>query len=259
MFADTTEAKAAHTVAVLEEADYRCWAPRRYDSHYPKAVTARDYRQAVPVVVTTLEKLQEHGAGAAVWRHLGRTGEQTLTEALDNPDGEDLYRRQYALAEAEGERRRAAEREAERPVCKRCGRKFNDARWEETTGELPGRPGTCRCADRAAPTSSPARKPPPKLPGLRPPLCRSRRTASGRTGAAAAVSAGGLDRVPVVRSAVARPHSGTGPEVTAPPRGTGGPSRRIQPTAGPTQSPTGPGHSYFDGPPTPDTSPLRSG
>ncbi|AEY94303.1 hypothetical protein SHJG_p1172 (plasmid) [Streptomyces hygroscopicus subsp. jinggangensis 5008] len=26
-----------------------------------------------------------------------------------------------------------AEREARRPVCKRCGRKFTDQRWEETT------------------------------------------------------------------------------------------------------------------------------
>ncbi|MFD3532621.1 hypothetical protein [Streptomyces sp. NPDC058664] len=30
-------------------------------------------------------------------------------------------------------RRRKAEREARRPVCKRSGRKFTDRRWEETT------------------------------------------------------------------------------------------------------------------------------
>ncbi|MDT9682334.1 hypothetical protein RND61_09630 [Streptomyces sp. TRM76323] len=53
---------------------------------------------------------------------------QTLTAALDNPDGDALYRRQYAGAEAEDQRRRAAEREARRPVCKRCGRKFTDER-----------------------------------------------------------------------------------------------------------------------------------
>jgi hypothetical protein len=57
----------------------------------------------------------------------------TLTAALDNPDGEALYRRQAARAEAEEEQRRAAEREARRPVCKRCGAKFTDERWEETT------------------------------------------------------------------------------------------------------------------------------
>lgn len=73
VFADTTEAKVDNTVAALEEAGRRYWAPRRYDSPYEEAVTARDYRQAV-LVVTTLEQLTEHGAGAAVWRRLGRTG-----------------------------------------------------------------------------------------------------------------------------------------------------------------------------------------
>ncbi|MFJ6426120.1 hypothetical protein [Streptomyces hydrogenans] len=65
VFADTTEAKVANTVAALEEAGRRYWAPRRYDSLYEKAITARDYRQTVPVVVTTLEQLQEHGGVAA--------------------------------------------------------------------------------------------------------------------------------------------------------------------------------------------------
>jgi hypothetical protein len=87
----------------------------------------------VPFGVTTLEQLTEHGADAAVWRRLGRDGEQTLTDALDNPDGHDLYRDQEARADAEDTRRRAAQREAERLVCKRCGRKFTNQRWEETT------------------------------------------------------------------------------------------------------------------------------
>ncbi|MFC7900164.1 hypothetical protein ACFUV1_08405 [Streptomyces griseoincarnatus] len=133
VFADTSEAKVDNTVKVLEEAGRRYWAPRRYESYYQEAITAKDYSQAVPVVVTTLEQLTEHGAGAAVWRRLGRDGERTLTDALDNPDGDALYRRQYARAEADAERRRAAEREARRPVCKRCGGKFTDERWEEIT------------------------------------------------------------------------------------------------------------------------------
>ncbi|MFE2631499.1 hypothetical protein ACFXDP_26780 [Streptomyces sp. NPDC059374] len=127
VFADTTEAKAAHTVAVLEEAGRRCWAPRRYRTVH-RGITAKDYGQAVPVVVTTLEQLQEHGADAAVWRRLGRPGEQTLTAALDNPDDDVLFRDQEARADAAEERRRAAEREAQRPVCKRCGQKFTDQR-----------------------------------------------------------------------------------------------------------------------------------
>ncbi|MEU4878725.1 hypothetical protein [Streptomyces sp. NPDC021608] len=132
VFADTTTAKVANTVAVLAEAGRRYWAPRRYDSYY-QGITAKDYGQALPVVVTTLEQLQEHGADAAVWRRLGRTGEHTLTAALDNPDGDALFRDQEARANAEEEQRRAAEREAQRPVCKRCGRKFTDQRWKETT------------------------------------------------------------------------------------------------------------------------------
>ncbi|MEU7428755.1 hypothetical protein [Streptomyces sp. NPDC040750] len=66
-----------------------------------------------------------------MWRRLGRTGEQTLTATLDNPDGHALYRAQEARADAADQQRRAAQREAERPVCKRCGRKFTDERWEE--------------------------------------------------------------------------------------------------------------------------------
>ncbi len=86
-----------------------------------------------------------------MWRRLGRADKQTLTDALDNPDGDALYRRRAARAEAEEERCRAAERKARRPVCKRCGQKFTDRRWEETTmhsqvpkaGELSAC-GTCR-------------------------------------------------------------------------------------------------------------------
>ncbi|MFD5099850.1 hypothetical protein [Streptomyces albidochromogenes] len=52
---------------------------------------------------------------------------------VTNPDGEVLYRDQAACAVAQEERRKAAEREARRPVCKRCGQKFTDQRWEETT------------------------------------------------------------------------------------------------------------------------------
>ncbi|MEU9298463.1 hypothetical protein [Streptomyces sp. NPDC048266] len=95
--------------------------------------SSREYHQSEPVVVTILEQLTEHGVGAAVRRRLGQTGEQTLTDALHNSDGHALYRAQEARADAEDERRRAAEREARRPVRKRCGRKFTDERWEEVT------------------------------------------------------------------------------------------------------------------------------
>ncbi|GAA2774014.1 hypothetical protein [Streptomyces lavendulae] len=142
VFADTTEAKVANTVTVLEEAGRRYWAPRRYES-YHRGITALDYGQAVPVLVTTLEHLQEHGADAAVWWRLGRTGEQTLTAALDNPYGDALYRVQAARADGRAAQRRAAKGEAQRPVCGRCGRKFTDERWEEVPrAAAPGLPGT---------------------------------------------------------------------------------------------------------------------
>jgi hypothetical protein len=130
-----------------------------------------------------------------VWLRLGRADEQTLTDALDNSDGDALYRRQYAQAEAEEKRRCAAEREAQRPVCKRCGRKFTDQRWEETTRiGRPGVPGTCRCAALVMPTTSPGRKLPPKPPGARLPHRRSRRTtARSRASPDAVCSAGGLE------------------------------------------------------------------
>ncbi|MEU7282506.1 hypothetical protein AB0A69_27580 [Streptomyces sp. NPDC045431] len=91
-----------------------------------------------------------------MWRRLRRAHEQTLTAALDNPDGDALYLRQYAQAEAEEERRRAAEREARRPVCKRCGTKFTDQRWEETTARTAWKAGglsvcgNCHADDAAA-------------------------------------------------------------------------------------------------------------
>ncbi|MFI2214791.1 hypothetical protein [Streptomyces sp. NPDC020141] len=50
---------------VLKNAGRRYWAPGRYDI-YHRMITAGDYGQAVPVVVTTLERLQEHGADAVV-------------------------------------------------------------------------------------------------------------------------------------------------------------------------------------------------
>ncbi|MFJ7199756.1 MULTISPECIES: hypothetical protein [unclassified Streptomyces] len=77
-------------------------------------------------------------------------------EYADNPDSDVLYRDQEARADAAEERRRAAEREARRPVGKRCGQKLTDQRWAETTargggwsaGNLSVR-GTCHVDDVA--------------------------------------------------------------------------------------------------------------
>ncbi|MFJ6669051.1 replication-relaxation family protein [Streptomyces sp. NPDC091383] len=126
--------------------------------HRGEAFTAVDYHQAMPVVVTELERITAGPAGAAgkVWRRLGRDQWQTLNEALDNPDGERLYRRELREAHRRQAEREAAHREAQRPVCSRCGTKFTDERWQETTrsswpGEWDGLCGPCakEAVDRA--------------------------------------------------------------------------------------------------------------
>ncbi|WP_232542892.1 hypothetical protein [Streptomyces sp. QHH-9511] len=113
VFADTTEAKVDNTVKVTEEDGRRCWAPRRYQTLYREAIMAKDYSQAVLVVFTTLEQLQEHGAAAAVWLRLGRKDEQTLTDALDNPTA--------ALSTAASTRRPKRKRNGAVPLSGRRG------------------------------------------------------------------------------------------------------------------------------------------
>ncbi|WP_461012116.1 hypothetical protein [Streptomyces capparidis] len=109
-----------------------------------------------------------------------------MTAALDNPDGHALYRAQEARADAQDKQRRAVQREAQRPVCKRCGQKFTDERWEEVTVHRTAvRAGDKSVCALAAPTTSPARKSLPKPPASRPSRRRSRRTTPSRTGAAA--------------------------------------------------------------------------
>lgn len=85
------------------------------------------------MVVTELERItaDPDGAAGAVWRRLGRDEWQTLSEALDNPDGERLYAVQLREARRRQAGREAAHREAQRPVCTRCGTKFTDERWQE--------------------------------------------------------------------------------------------------------------------------------
>ncbi|WP_146608204.1 hypothetical protein [Streptomyces sp. NTH33] len=53
VFADTTEAKVANTVAVLEKAGRRYWAPRRDRSLYREGVRRRTTARRCPSSVTT--------------------------------------------------------------------------------------------------------------------------------------------------------------------------------------------------------------
>ncbi|MCX4649228.1 replication-relaxation family protein [Streptomyces sp. NBC_01446] len=91
------------------------------------------YDGCIPIVATTLELLREHGpAGPAFWR-FGRKKRQPLLDAIGNPRREAALARSRQAAREEEQRRaewEAAEREALRPVCAECGRKFTDDRLE---------------------------------------------------------------------------------------------------------------------------------
>ncbi|ARF83192.1 hypothetical protein ACIG0C_30005 [Kitasatospora aureofaciens] len=103
------------------------WSPRPYPF---AGVSAGNYHQALPVVATTLQLLDAHGADALVWRRFGRAGWHTLTAALDNPDGDRLLAIERQAAAAARRARDQAEREASRPACTRCEAKLTDAEWD---------------------------------------------------------------------------------------------------------------------------------
>ncbi|WP_327072117.1 hypothetical protein OG196_00265 [Kitasatospora purpeofusca] len=169
-------------IDAVEAASMSIWAPL---SARKEGVTARYYHQALPVVATTLSHLRRFGADGEVWVRFGRPGWHTLADALDNEDGDQLFRRELVVlrrqrqqreeaerlrverereqaererAAAERERREAErryeveERERRRPACRRrCGAKLSDKRWEDVV-----RPGAwgddglcddCRQAD----------------------------------------------------------------------------------------------------------------
>ncbi|MFG2594942.1 hypothetical protein [Streptomyces sp. NPDC048462] len=128
VFTGRTKAQRASRMRRLEQAARSYFAGTKYPGG---DITAVDYHQGVPVVVTELERITADPAGAAgpVWRRLGREEWQTLSEALDNPDGERSYRVQEEQSRRRQMEREAAEREAQRPVCTRCGTKFADERW----------------------------------------------------------------------------------------------------------------------------------
>ncbi|WP_267905313.1 replication-relaxation family protein [Streptomyces marianii] len=128
VFTGKTAAQRESRMLRLEEAG----RPFLAGEPYPGAgITARDFNRSVPVVVTELERITADplGAGGAVWRRLGRPDWQTLTDALDNPDGDRLHEMERQEAWRRQAEQEAAEREARRPVCPRCGQKFTDDRW----------------------------------------------------------------------------------------------------------------------------------
>ncbi|MFF2963327.1 hypothetical protein ACFVT1_31425 [Streptomyces sp. NPDC057963] len=90
------------------------------------------YDGCIPTVATTLELPREYGPAGPAFRRFGRDHREPLLEAIGNPRRSAcLARRRQAAREEQRrpEERESAGREARRPVCKDCGRKFTDDRW----------------------------------------------------------------------------------------------------------------------------------
>ncbi|MER5375940.1 hypothetical protein [Streptomyces sp. NPDC002553] len=121
-------------IAQLAELTQRHWKGTWYEGGFHM------YDGKLPIVVTDMKQLQEHGPAGAIFRRFGRPHNQTLLEAIGNPRREAHDARQEAEYEArereyKEQLRRAAEqqraeREARRPVCASCGTRFTDERWK---------------------------------------------------------------------------------------------------------------------------------
>ncbi|MGW4163475.1 hypothetical protein [Streptomyces sp. NPDC004788] len=102
------------------------------------------YDRRIPIIATGLNQLRQHGPAGPVFARFGRSGPQTLLEAIGNPRREAAdareaeeakaraaaYQAELRRAAQEQAAKQAAEREARRPVCTGCGAKFTDARWQ---------------------------------------------------------------------------------------------------------------------------------
>ncbi|MEU7038853.1 replication-relaxation family protein [Streptomyces sp. NPDC046237] len=126
------------TVPRLQELTRHLWqGERQRGGHHL-------YDRKIPIIATGLNQLRQHGPAGPVFFRFGRSGPQTLLEAIGNPRREaaDIreqeeakaraaeYQAQVRRAAQEQAAKQAAEREARRPVCTGCGAKFTDERWE---------------------------------------------------------------------------------------------------------------------------------
>ncbi|MGW1917768.1 replication-relaxation family protein [Streptomyces sp. NPDC002076] len=134
------------------------------------------YDGKLPVVVTGMKQLKEHGPAGAIFLRFGRPENQTLLDAIGNPRREAHDARQQAEYEArereyKEQLRRAAEqqraeREARRPVCAGCGTRFTDERWKaiEPAGwDVPRETHPRTCATTVSSAPSPPNAKPSKL------------------------------------------------------------------------------------------------
>ncbi|MGC0340611.1 hypothetical protein RKD20_005645 [Streptomyces sp. SLBN-8D4] len=135
-----------------------------------------NYTDAVPLLVTTLPRLKEHGPLEAVWWRCGHRRWETLTDALDNPDDIDAWHHR------DEERRRERDQELEQERLQREAdlqrelRTSTPCRPATAAGSLralrPARHRRVRPSVRRRPARG--RPPLPRLPhGPRPPATRS--------------------------------------------------------------------------------------
>jgi hypothetical protein len=120
-------------IAQLAELTQRHWQGTAHDGFHM-------YDGKLPIVVTGMKQLQEHGPAGAIFRRFGRPHNQTLLDAIGNPRREAHDARRQAEYEARereykeqlhrAAEHQRAEREARRPVCAGCGTKFTDERWK---------------------------------------------------------------------------------------------------------------------------------
>ncbi|MFF5721263.1 replication-relaxation family protein [Streptomyces buecherae] len=134
------------------------------------------YDGKIPIIAATLDNLSEHGPAGAVFLRFGRDHMQPLLEAIGNPRrvaADARAREEAARAEKEHQAKvqraaqeqavkKAAEREARRPICTGCGAKFTDERWETAQATDWGTPKDSHphlcddCKQKADPVVSPA-------------------------------------------------------------------------------------------------------
>lgn len=85
----------AQRMTALEDLTRVYWRARPQQSWAAGA----DYTDTVPVIATTLPRLQEQGPLGATWRRFGRPGWQSLTTALDNHDSSPVHQPPAAVGQ----------------------------------------------------------------------------------------------------------------------------------------------------------------
>ncbi|MER6442113.1 replication-relaxation family protein [Streptomyces sp. NPDC001185] len=135
------------------------YGSERSDGYY-------EYGDAIPLLFTTLDRIQHSGPLAAVWWRCGHGSWETLTDALDNPkDSRAWYRREDERRKAQEARQRAERRAASdqgwdrprvpaqpepappAPLCQTCGGPRGGLSTDGPSASLPDGLNCASCRD----------------------------------------------------------------------------------------------------------------